>query len=156
MEPNRTGQSKPLWRRLAPRILKAMLKVALTLVAFFFLSSLLSPFDDFLGGFRMAVDVFFIVFIFFIVIIEVFSGTIFQHLFSIARSLFVLFYLTHLFGQGIFSIAVEGILVTVDLRIIMATIILLSTLSLAKSMLNTVNFLSEKEEQSWAQQSQIL
>lgn len=152
MEINVAEKKQPLWRWLLPRIVKAVVKVAIMLVVFIFLSNLLSPFSAFLGGFSMVIDVFFIVFIAFIILIELASGTIFQHLFGTARSLFVLFYLAHLFGAGVFSLAVEGVEVMVDLRIILATIILLSTLSLAKSMLNTVNFLSEKDEQAWARQ----
>ena len=147
---------KPLWRQMLPRILKAGLKVSIVLIVFMLISNFLKPFNPFLGGFNMVIDVFFIAFIAFIIIIELFSGSIFQHLFSVAKNLFMLFYLMYIFDRGIFALTIENVYVTVDLRIIVATLILLDVLALAKSMINTVNFLSEKEEQSWnMQQLQI-
>jgi len=147
MATKETGKSEALRRKMLPRIIKVCLKVLVILIFYILLSSFLNPFKNFLGDFNVMIDMFFIVFILFVILGELASGSIFQHFFNVAKNLFMLFYFAHFFEKGTFTLTMENVYVTIDLRTILSALIMINLLILAKSMLNTINFLSKNEEQ---------
>lgn len=92
------------------------------------------------------VETFVIVYITLMIIGDLASGTIFQYVFNVAKALFVIGYLIISLGGGIFGITFENINLMVDLRFFLAIAMLLSLLGLGKSVLQAVNYMSEKAE----------
>ncbi|MCW3985413.1 MAG: hypothetical protein NWE91_03255 [Candidatus Bathyarchaeota archaeon] len=132
-------------RNLMPRVFKALLKVAIGYILFFVLSELLIPFKgiySYQTGFT-ALIVLFLIFTFFI---ELAKGTIVQHVFSIANSLMIVFYFVCILDAGIINVTIEQVDLMVDLRFFLSIFILGGVLSFAKSMLQLVNWMNEKEE----------
>jgi len=86
------------------------------------------------------------VYILLMIVGELTSGTIFQYFFSVAKALFVIGYLIFSLNGGILSLTFQNVSLMVDLRLFLAIAMLLSLLGLAKSVLQAVNYMSEKAE----------
>jgi hypothetical protein len=77
---------------------------------------------------------------------ELASGTIYQYFFNVAKALFVIGYLIYSLGGGIFGMTFQNVNLMIDLRLFLAVATLLGLLGLAKSILQAVNYMSEKAE----------
>jgi hypothetical protein len=128
------------------KALKATIKAVLFYVIYFVLWTFIAPIGEIIPGFQMMVEAFVIVYIIFIIIGELTSGTIFQYFFNVARALFVIGYLIFSLNGGIFGLTFENVSLMVDFRLFLAIAMLLSLLGLAKSVLQAVNYMSEKAE----------
>lgn len=140
---------------MLPRIAKATVKGLLYLIFLFvlptFLISQLSQFaPELFASYGRLLNVFVVVVIFFVVASELISGTIFQHAFNIGKAIILIVFFVVALTGGIVSLNLnlEGMQINIwaDLRIYMVTLILIDLLGLAKSVLQAVNFLSEKAE----------
>jgi hypothetical protein len=92
------------------------------------------------------IETFVMVYIFFIIVGELTSGTIFQHFFNTAKALFLILFLIFSLKTGLVGITFQNVSLIVDLRLFLTVAILLSLLGLAKSMLQAINFLNQKAE----------
>jgi len=128
------------------KALKATIKGILVYAVYFVLWMVLAPISTYVPSLQQIVETFFIVYITLMIIGELTSGTIFQHFFNAAKALFVVGYLILSLKGGVFGIMFQNIYVTIDLRLFLATVMLLSLLGLAKSVLQAVNYMSEKTE----------
>jgi hypothetical protein len=133
-------------RNFTFKALKATVKAVLFYVVYFVLWTFIAPIGEIIPGFQMMVETFVIVYIIFIIIGELTSGTIFQYCFNVARALFVIGYLIFSLNGGIFGLTYENVSLMVDFRLFLAIAMLLSLLGLAKSVLQAVNYMSEKAE----------
>jgi len=142
-------------RRIAPRALKATLWGTITFLLYYLpYKFLIMPLFMFPGVTDLVSEAFFYVFltivVFFAVIIKLFSGTIFQHAFGIARALILMIYFIYAFRGGIIALApsVGGVTfnIMLDLRIFLAMFILINLLSLGKSLLQAIDFLARERE----------
>jgi len=140
------NDSKKRVRNFTFKALKATVKGVLCYVFYFVLWMFVAPIAEIIPGFQMMVETFVIVYIIFIIIGELTSGTIFQYCFNVARALFVIGYLIFSLNGGIFGLTLENISFMVDLRLFLAIAMLLGLLGLAKSVLQAVNYMSEKAE----------
>jgi len=138
--------SRYLGRDLAFRILRAALKGLALGALFFFFSVVLRRLAGEFGGYWYVIDTFAAVYIFFVVAIEFFSKTIFQHVLSVGRELFVILYSLHALGGGKITTNVGVMQISVDLSIILVMLISISLLGLTKNALQAINFLNEKAE----------
>lgn len=146
---------RSLLRRSAPRTLKATLWGTITFFIYylpynFLITSLLTlP-----GVSDLVLETFFSVFliivVFFAVTIKLFSGTVFQYAFSIARALILMIYFIYAFGGGIITLAPSVGDVTfnimLDLRIFLAMFLIINLFSLGKSLLQAIDFLARERE----------
>jgi hypothetical protein len=133
-------------RKIVLKILKATIKAAIVYVVYIFLSQFLVPISTFMPGIQQVAETFVIIYIALMIIGELTSGTIFQHFFGAAKALFVIGYLLLSLNGGIFGFYLEGINLTVDLRLFLMIATLLGLLGLAKSVLQAINYMSEKAE----------
>lgn len=140
---------------MLPRLAKALVKGLLYFVFLYvlpiFLVSQVSQFaPELFASYGQLLTLFVAVIIFFIVASELTAGTIFQHAFNIGRAIILLLFFVFALDGGIvsFNLNLEGIPLGIwaDLRIFLAALIAIDLLGLAKSILQAINFLSEKAE----------
>ena len=142
---NNNGNHKNM-RSFVFKALKATAKAIIFYAIYLFLWNILAPISQLVPGFQQMVETFVIVYITLMIIGDLASGTIFQYVFNVAKALFVIGYLIISLGGGIFGITFENINLMVDLRFFLAIAMLLSLLGLGKSVLQAVNYMSEKAE----------
>jgi hypothetical protein len=140
-----TGFKKNL-RGIVFRALKAAIKGILFYIIYFVLSQLLAPVSTLVPGLQQMIETFFIVYIVLMIVGDLTSGTIYQHFFNAAKALFVIGYLLFSLRGGVFGTSFENVSLMVDLRLFLVIAVLLSLLGLAKTVLQTINYMSEKAE----------
>lgn len=128
------------------RALKATAEGAILYAVYFVLSQFLAPLSEFVPGFQQIVETFVTVYIILIIVVELTSGSILQHFFNAAKALFVIAYLMVSLGNGIFSLTFQGLNFVVDIHLFLIMAMLLGLVGLAKSVLQTMNYVNEKAE----------
>jgi len=141
---------------MLPRVAKAIVKGLLYFLLFYalpmFLVSQVSGFAPQLSAeYEQIVILFAAVIIFFAVATELTSGTIYQHALNIGKALILIIFFVLALNGGMMKLdldILEGqrISIVADLRIYLMMLITIDLLGLAKSVMQTVNFLSEKTE----------
>ncbi|MEM3627574.1 MAG: hypothetical protein QXZ25_06060 [Candidatus Bathyarchaeia archaeon] len=142
------GDLKGKLRQISFRVLRAAVKGIIFYVVYFVLSIFLAPISELFPGFKEAVEIIAIVYISLMIVGELTSGTIFQHFFNVAKELFVFGFLILSLESGVISVTYQQIKLTVDLRLFLIIAVFLSLLGLSKSILQTIDFLNEKAEQT--------
>ena len=140
-----TGFKKNL-RGIVFRALKAAIKGILFYIIYFVLSQLLAPVSTLVPSLQQMIETFFIVYIVLMIVGDLTSGTIYQHFFNAAKALFVIGYLLFSLRGGVFGASFENVSLMVDLRMFLVIAVLLSLLGLAKTVLQAINYMSEKAE----------
>jgi uncharacterized ion transporter superfamily protein YfcC len=133
-------------RDISFRVAKAAIAAILIYVLYLLLLSLLAPLFEFIPWLAGTIEVFVIVFIVLMILGDLTKGTIFQHFFNVARSLFVIGYLLVSMGNGKIGVSYENFSLTLDLTIFYGFAVVLGLLSLAKSILQAINYLNERAE----------
>jgi len=128
------------------RALKATVKGVLFYIVYFILWQFMAPVSQFIPSFQQMVETFVAVYITLIIVTELTSGTIYQHFFNAAKALFVIGYLMFSMRTGIFGMTFQNMSFLIDLRLFLIVAMLLSLLGLAKSVLQAIDFMSEKAE----------
>ena len=141
---------------MLPRVAKAVIKGLLYFFLFYALPMLLiSQVSGFapqlFAEYEQTLTLFAALIIFFAVASELTSGTIYQHAFNIGKALILIMFFVVALNGGIIKLdfdVVQGqrISIIADLRIYLMMIITIDLLGLAKSVMQMVNFLSEKTE----------
>jgi hypothetical protein len=136
--------------------MKAAVKAVLYFVLLYLVPSLLiSQLSEFapelFADYSQLLRLFVAVVIFFVVASELTSGTIFQHAFNIGKAIILIVFFVLALGGGIISLNLnfESVPINIwaDIRVYLMMLITIDLLGLAKSVLQAVNFLSEKAEQ---------
>lgn len=145
-EMNKSGKKRS--KQIMSNVLKATIKGMIFYAIYFIISMFLTPVFDAVPSLRYTVETFVAVYICLIVIGEVLSGTIYKHLFNIAKAVFVIIYLIFSLEGGIVSTTFHDVKLTLDLRMFLTAATLLSLLGLAKSMFQAIDFLNERAKPS--------
>ena len=141
---------------MLPRIAKAAVKAVLYFIFLYLVPSMLiSKLSEFapelFANCSQLLRLFVAVVIFFVVASELTSGTIFQHAFNIGKAIILIIFYVLALNGGIISLNLnlESVPINIwaDLRVYLMMLITIDLLGLAKSLLQAVNFLSEKTEQ---------
>jgi len=143
---NNNNSTKKTHRNFLFKAIKATVKAIIFYVIYLFLWSFLAPVSEFVPGLQQMIEAFVMVYIVLMIVADISSGTIFQYFFNVAKALFVIGYLIISLGGGIFGVTFESVNLMVDLRFFLAIATLLGLLGLAKSVLQAVNYMSEKAE----------
>lgn len=138
-------KDKLTMRNIAVRVIKATIKAVLVYFLFSVISMLMSSFEGFYR-YQASSTLFIAVYIIFIFAIEVSRGTVFQHVCSIANSLIIVFYFAHVMSQGMVNMGIAGFNLTIDLRFFLSIFVLGGILGFARTMLQLLNWMNEKEE----------
>jgi len=140
------NDSRETVQKIVLKVLKASLKGVLFYGVYFVLWMLLAPIPDIVPGFRQTVETFVMIYVFLIIFGELTSGTVFQHFFNVAKTLFVIGYLIFSLKSGILGVTFQNVRLTVDLRLFLIIAMLLGLLGFAKSLLQAISFLNQKGE----------
>ncbi|MCS7124317.1 MAG: hypothetical protein NZ932_02725 [Candidatus Bathyarchaeota archaeon] len=138
--------TRSLARELAFKAVKALLKSFVFYMLYLFVWSFFAQFESYVPGLRQTAENFVVVYLSLGVFGDIFSDTVFQCLFNVARALFVMGYLILSVKNGVFNLTYMGVALTVDLRFFLMAAVLLSLLGLAKAMLQAINYVNEKAE----------
>jgi len=128
------------------KISKAAVKATIVCVVYVVLAELLAPISMIVPDFQQILAIFVVVYVVLMVVGDLTSGTIFQHFLNAVKSLFVVVYLMITLNTGIFNFTVENTSLIIDLRLFLVIVMFLGLLGLAKSVLQTINYLNEKSE----------
>jgi hypothetical protein len=143
---DKSGDQKTSLRKIGFKIAKATIKAIIVYVVYLFGSSLLAPLYQFVPGLQFAIGTFVTVYVVLMILGDVTSGTIYQHFFNVAQALFVIGYLMASVKNGVFGATYENVNLMVDLRLFMVVAMLLGLLGLAKSVLQAIDYMSQKAE----------
>jgi len=126
--------------------LKATIKTAIVLIVFLVVSQFLSPLEKVFPGAAGLIELYFVVYVVFIIVGELTKGTIYQYVLGIGRAFFFIGYSVYALNSGIITATVESITFTVNLQIFLMMIILIGMLDFAKNLMHIVNYLANKAE----------
>jgi len=156
---NESGKS--FLKRMLPRVIKAVIKGILYFAIFYLLPMLfVSQMSEFapqlFGEYRQTVTVFAAIIIFFVVASELTSGTIFQHALNIGKALILIIFFVLALNGGILKLDLDvmelaRLRIVADLRVYLLMLIAIDLLGLARSVMQAVNFLSERTEKQGPQ-----
>ena len=140
---------------MVPKVVKAVIKSVFWLILMYVLpflmfsslssalpagvSNVLSPYEQIFGTFT-------IVIIFFVFASEITSGTIFQHMFNIGQALVLMVLIVISLEGGIIKMDFQNVHITANLTFYLLMLLTIDLVGLAKSVLQAINFLSEKAE----------
>jgi len=127
-------------------ITKAAIKTAIVCVIYVIVSQLLAPVSSLIPNLQQMIQNFVIIYVVLMVISDLTSGTVFQYIFSASRSGFVIAYLLVSLNSGIFSYTFGNVSLMVDLRAFLIVVMLLELLGLARSVIQEIDFVSQKAE----------
>jgi hypothetical protein len=152
---------KSFLRKMLPRIAKAAAKGIFYFVIFYVFPMLLvsqvsqlAP--QLFADYGQTLFMFATVLIFFAVACELTSGTLYQHALNIGKAIILIVFFVLALNGGIIKldldlIETQRISILADVRIYLLMLIAIDLLGLAKSVLQAVNFLSEKTERQLPQ-----
>jgi len=150
-------EERKLLRSIVPRTLKAALWGFITFLMYYIpyqlllLPALMFP-EIFPMGINTLFNVFVAIAVFFAVAIQLFSGTIFQHVLSVAKALTLIIYFIYAFEGGIITltppIGEATFKIVADLRVFLAMLILIYLLGLAKSIIQAIDFLAREKDRT--------
>ncbi|MBX5327653.1 MAG: hypothetical protein ACQXXH_01495 [Candidatus Bathyarchaeia archaeon] len=138
--------AKGFLRWIFPRILKATIKALIMLIIFLVILQFLSPLEHVFPGAKGLIELYFMVYIGFIIVGELTKGTIYQYALAIGRAFFFIGYSVYALNSGIITATVEGLTLTVNLQIFLMMIILIGMFDFAKNLLHIINYLANKAE----------
>ena len=144
------GTIKTLARKYLPRIVQAAVYIVITYLPFYFLSSFMQPFKHVLPIYSSFTDIFATTFIVFLVASVITKGTIYQHAFNVVRSFVTIMFFLYTLNNGIITLVVpieeSTINIMLDLKIILAMLLLVSLVGIAKNIVQAIHFVSIKNE----------
>lgn len=146
MEVEEGTSLKPRIRKNIFRVLKTTIKAVIIGVIYVLLLQVLAPASVMIPGLQEIVATFVIVYVVLMVVGDLTSGTIFQHFFNGAKSLFVIGYLIFSLNSGILDYTFGNVNLIIDVRLFLIVAMLLGLLGLAKSILQAINYVNEKVE----------
>jgi len=140
------GNTKFFVRKNLPKAFKAALLAVITYLPMYFLSTLASPIKPFFPWYEPLTNIFTVVFIFFLVAGVFASGTVFQYVFGVARMLVLMVFLIYVLNGGIITLTVEGTSIMLDITVVLAMLVLVCLLGIAKNVVQAIDFVSGKAE----------
>src|SRR5271157_216466 len=141
LKPNQKGKQS-----IFRKALKATIKGTVLYAAYFVLSQFLSPLSEYVPGFQQIIETFVTVYIILIIIAELTSGSILQHFFNAAKALFIVAYIAASLGTGTFNLTMGTLSFAVNIQVFLIIAMMLGLVGLAKSVMQTINYLNEKAE----------
>jgi hypothetical protein len=133
-------------RKTVFTIAKAVIKTAIVCILYVILSQVLAPLSPLVPGLQQMLQTFIIVYVALMIVSNLTSGTVFQHIFGAARCGFVMAYLIVSLNSGIFDYTFGSVSLMVDLRMFLVIVMMLEILGLAKSVILAIDFMSQKAE----------
>ena len=124
----------------------ATIKATLVYMLYFVLSPYLMALSAIAPGFTDTIELFVAITIVLMILSDLTANTIFQCFLNAGRAIFMIAYLVFVLGDGVLNIKYESFSLTVDLTAFYAIAALLGLLGLASSVMQAINFMSERAE----------
>ena len=124
----------------------ATIKATLVYMLYFVLSPYLMALSAIAPGFTDTIELFVAITIVLMIMSDLTANTIFQCFLNAGKAIFMIAYLVFVLGDGVFNIKYESFSLTVDLTAFYAIAALLGLLGLASSVMQAINFMSERAE----------
>ena len=144
------GNTRLFVRKILPRVFKAALLVVITYLPLYFLSSFISPVKPFFPWYEPLTNIFAVIFTIFLVVGVFSSGTVFQYVFGVARTLALMIFFIYALNGGVIALTVpvEGasINVMLDVTVVLAMLVLICLLGIGKNVVQAIDFMSRKAE----------
>ena len=144
------SSKKSFIKKMVPNVIKAAVWGIITYVLIGYLPTLLFPIGFLPFGYNQLFDLFVGIAVFFAVITNLFSGTIFGYAFNIARALIMIIYFIVAFNGGIISLTMPmqefTVSLVVDVKAFLLILVLVNLLGIGKSLLQVTGFLAKKVE----------
>ena len=128
------------------KVAKATIKATLVYLLYFVLSPYLTVLSALSPGFAETVQLFVAVTIVLMILSDLTANTIYQCFLNAGRALFTIAYLVFALGDGVLNVSYESFSLTVNLTAFYGIAALLGLLGLARSVLQAINFMSERAE----------
>jgi hypothetical protein len=141
-------KSKNIVKDVSFRVVKATLKAILVYLLYFFLAPMLAPLLGLIPGIVESIEAFVAVYIVLMILGDLTERTVFQYFFSTARALFFMAYLLLSMDNGVISTTYENFSLTVNLTLFYTIAVTLSLLGFASSILQAINFMSQRAEET--------
>lgn len=132
-------------KKIFLRLGKAALKSAIVYTLFSILSRIVAPFEGFVDLQPLSAA-FIAIYIFFIFAGELTRGSIFQHIFNIVNSLLIVAYVINVLDMGVINASIEEFSLMIDLRLFLSIFAIGGFLGFARSMLQLLDWMNEREE----------
>ncbi len=133
-------------RNLSFRIAKIALKVAFIAIVYVFSLQILAQISVPIPDLQGMITTFVVVYAIFMIISDLTAGSIYQHFFGGAKSIFVIAYFIVALNSGILNYTFGGIDLIIDIRLFVMLLMLFGLLGLAKSIMQAINFMNERLE----------
>ena len=133
-------------RKTVFTVAKTVIKTAIVCILYVILSQVLAPLSPLVPDLQQMLQTFIIVYVALMIVSNLTSGTVFQHIFGAARCGFVMAYLIVSLNSGIFDYTFGSVSLMVDLRMFLVIVMMLEILGLAKSVILAIDFVSQKAE----------
>jgi hypothetical protein len=133
-------------RKTVFMIAKTVIKTATVCILYVILSQVLAPLSPLVPGLQQMLQTFIIIYVALMIVSNLTSGTVFQHIFGAARCGFVMAYMIVSLNSGIFDYTFGSVSLMVDLRMFLVIVMMLEILGLAKSVILAIDFVSQKAE----------
>jgi len=133
-------------RKTVFTIAKTVIKTAIVCILYVILSQVLAPLSPLIPGLQGMLQTFIIVYVALMIVSNLTSGTVLQHMFGAARCGFVMAYLIVSLNSGISDYTFGSVSLMVDLRMFLVIVMMLEILGLAKSVILAIDFVSQKAE----------
>ncbi len=142
-------EEKDWLRIILPRVLKAVLWSSIMGIGFLIPLNLIQQLgvEKFIpaeyGGFSLIVAIF----IALEFAVQLLSGTVLHYALSVTRTVISMVLLIVVTDMGMITTLFEGVQITLDFSSVLAVLLALSLLNMAKNILQALDFLSEKAEE---------
>ena len=137
---------KNIVKDISFRVVKATLKAILVYLIYFLLAPMLAPLFGLIPGIVKSIEAFVVIYIMLLIMGDLTARTVFQYFFNTARAVFVIAYLLLSIGDGVISTRYEDFSLTVNLTLFYTIAMAFSLLGFASSILQAINFMSERAE----------
>jgi uncharacterized ion transporter superfamily protein YfcC len=124
----------------------ATIKATLVYMLYFVLSPYLAALSTVAPGFAETIELFVAITIVLMILSDLTANTIYQCFINVGRAIFMIGYLVFALGDGVLNIGLESFSLTVDLTVFYAIAGMLGLLGLARSVMQAINFMSQRAE----------
>jgi hypothetical protein len=133
-------------RKHSFRIAETAIKIAVISIVYLLCSQILGQASVLIPGLQGMITTFMIVYVALMIVSDLTSGSIIQHFFNAARSLFVIAYFILSLNSGILNYTLGNMILVIDVRLFLMLFMLFGLLGLAKSIIQAICFVNEKLE----------
>ncbi len=136
-------------RKVIRKALKATIKGTIIYSIYLLISLLLTPLSQLIPGIQEMLGAFVIVYVVLTILGDITAGTLYHHILGAAREVFAIGYLIVALNGGLFGMTLEDMTFQIDLRLFLTVALALSLIGIAKTVLQTIDYMNTKAEVSY-------